>query len=148
MQRTLIVLLFVTGIACHQDHISCEKMRFAEISSTGRCRTVLFIDERGCLSCTKEFAVLSERYMHAPEVRLVLRANGGRIDIVPFMDAGASVHWDDDGNWERCFDLHSSAAIFFEVNGDVDTIVALSGESLSRDLDYIISRLPSSSPLP
>jgi len=137
-------LLMIAGSSCNPVPDPCRGSILKERAKDGVLRPILYLDERGCIACSRRFAHLCETYYDATEVQLVLRATGAQVDISAFIGPDDKrVKWDDDGSVAQCLGLQGSSAIFFASDGSVDTIVTVGAKTLDQDFDYILSRLPS-----
>lgn len=103
---------------------------------------LLYVDESGCPTCSRAFAQLCEGYLDTPGVRIVVRASGMQLDISKYLAAAPGrVIWDKNGALAACLGLNSSAAVFFDRNGSVDTTLLINSGTLEAAFPLIRSRL-------
>lgn len=138
--RCLFLIVIYCIIACTQGSEPCADLKYGENANPV---ALLYLDERGCLACTRGFAHLCESYLDVSRVNIVMKATGAQLDISTFIKPGEyRVQWDDDGKLAKCLGLIGTSAVFFDKEGAVDTIITMNARTLNQDFNYIISRLP------
>jgi hypothetical protein len=133
-----LALLTFCLLGCTQRHDPCPGLPFR---SGTRSQPLLYVDEKGCPPCVRTFSGLCASYLEHDDVHIVVRATGAQLDVSSFISAGDRVIWDDGSKVAACLGLKGSSAVFFHDDGSMDTIITVSANSLTNDLDYITKRL-------
>ena len=91
----------------------------------------------GCPTCDKNFAQLIERYLNNKDVRFLITATGGTIDIKPFNPKLPNVFYDQNVENTRYRNIFDSTAVFFIKGKEIDTAITISPENIEAQLKYI-----------
>lgn len=136
-----LVLLFL--ISCQPKHTSKSLLDYAkeqniEIKST--TKAVFVLSNIGCITCNRAIFNLAADYLNQEGVQYIVTANGGLLDIRPFLEA-KNVSFDKKQIIHNKELIKSSGVFFLNERQDIDTLVNIEAKDIQKSLEYIKQRL-------
>ncbi len=139
-----LMLLFLIS-ACQSKTASDELFNYAkeqgfEISPS--TKAIVVLSNNGCITCNRTFFNLSQDYLNQKEIQYILTANGGMLDIRPFLTAD-NVIFDREQMIHKKGLIKSSGVFFLNEQQNIDTLVNIEAKNIQLSLEYISLRLNS-----
>ncbi len=138
-----LILLFL--ISCQPKTTSEPLFDYAkeqgvEIKST--TKAVIVLSNTSCIACNRAFFNFSQDYLNQKDIQYIVTANGGLLDIRPFLSA-TNVSFDKKQMIHKKGLIKSSGVFFLNEQQNIDTLVNIEAKNIQQSLEYISQRLSS-----
>ncbi len=136
-------LILLCLISCQPKSSSEQLFEYAKeqgIEIHPTTRAIVVLSNKGCVSCNKAFLDFSKDFLNQAGVQYILAANGGLLDIRPFLSS-KSVSFDKKHIIHKKGLIEKSGVFFLNEEQHIDTLVNIEAKSIHQAAEYIKQRL-------
>lgn len=105
-------------------------------------RQIFVVSEKGCVSCNKNFAELTAKYINEPHTVVLISAEGSRVDVTPFLEERNNIFWENPASIASNHLLNKTSLICLSKN-KVDTIITINADGIQEQFGFVKQRLDS-----